>query len=88
MTSVGEPERATQRRVIALFRDELGYRYRGDWSDRVNSNIEEELLRPWLQRRGHRPEQIAAAVHKLRAEASNHGRFLYGNNQAVYALLR
>jgi len=27
MTPVGLPERATQDRVIALFRDELGYRY-------------------------------------------------------------
>ena len=27
MTTVGQPERATQDRIIALFRDELGYRY-------------------------------------------------------------
>ncbi len=27
MDKVGQPERATQNRVIALFRDELGYRY-------------------------------------------------------------
>lgn len=40
--SVGKPERATQERVIALFRDELGYRYPGDWTDRAgNSNVEE-----------------------------------------------
>jgi type I restriction enzyme R subunit len=25
--TIGQPERATQNRVIALFRDELGYRY-------------------------------------------------------------
>ena len=31
MTSVGEPEIATQRRVIAGFRDQGGYRYLGDW---------------------------------------------------------
>jgi len=30
MSTVGQPERATQTRVIALFRDELGYRYLDD----------------------------------------------------------
>ncbi len=38
--SVGQPERATQNRSFALFRDELGYLYLGDWTDRYgNSNI-------------------------------------------------
>jgi len=40
ISAVGKPERVTQNRVIALSRDELGYRYIGDWSDRDNSNIE------------------------------------------------
>ena len=41
MSGIGKPERVTQERVIALFRDELGYRYLGDWSDRAaNSNID------------------------------------------------
>ena len=31
MSSIGQPERATQNRVIALFRDELDYHYVGDW---------------------------------------------------------
>ena len=49
MSTIGKPERATQNRVIALFRDELGYRYLGDWTDRDgNSNIEEELLTAYL----------------------------------------
>ena len=46
---VGQPERAMQNRVIALFRDALDYRYLGDWTDRRdNSNIEERLLTAWL----------------------------------------
>jgi type I restriction enzyme R subunit len=40
ISSVGKPERVIQNRVIALFRDELGYRYIGEWSGRDNSNIE------------------------------------------------
>lgn len=88
-SSVGQTERYTQNRVIALFRDELGYRYLGDWTDRDgNSNIEEALLSAWLAKNGYSPLQIGVAVHKLRAEADNHSRKLYGNNQAVYALLR
>jgi type I restriction enzyme R subunit len=89
MSTVGQPERATQNRVITLFRDELGYRYLGDWTDRDgNSNIEERLLSAWLTKSGYAPAQISVALHKLRTEADNHSRTLYGNNQAVYALLR
>jgi len=41
MNTVGQSERATQIRVIALFRDELKYRYLGDWNHRdSNSNID------------------------------------------------
>ena len=89
MSSIGQPERATQNRVIALFRDELDYHYVGDWTDRDgNSNIEENLLSAWLTKRGYTPGQINAALHKLRTEADNHSRALYGNNEAVYSLLR
>ena len=89
MSDVGKPERATQRRVIALFRDELAYRHLGDWTDRDgNSNIEEGLLTAYLTKLGYAPAQISVVIYKLRAEADNHSRGLYGNNQAVYNLLR
>ncbi|MBK1720474.1 type I restriction endonuclease subunit R [Thiocystis violacea] len=87
--TIGQPERITQNRVLALFRDELGYRYLGDWTDRdANSNIEEGLLSSWLTGRGYTLAQITVALHRLRTEADNHNRTLYGNNQAVYRLLR
>jgi len=87
--TIGKPERVTQERVKALFSDELGYRYLGDWTDRDgNSNVEEDLLSAWLTRSGYTPAQISAALHKLRTEADKHSRTLYGNNQAVYNLLR
>ncbi|HEX3696327.1 MAG TPA: HsdR family type I site-specific deoxyribonuclease [Polyangia bacterium] len=87
--TVGLPERATQSRVIDLFCDELGYRYLGDWSERAgNSNIEEATLTAWLAAQGNGPAQISGALHKLRTEANNHSRALYGNNKAVHELLR
>ena len=89
MSDIGKSERVTQNRVIALFRDELEYRYLGDWCDRDgNSNVEEGLLTDFLKRSGYSKEQIAVALYKLRTEADSHSRSLYGNNKAVYSLLR
>ena len=34
MNDIGKPERITQNRVVTLFRNELEYRYLGDWTDR------------------------------------------------------
>ncbi len=88
MSSIGQPERATQNRVIALFQG-LGYDYLGDWTDRsCNTNVEEVHLGRNLKRRGHTPPQISRTLHALRTEADNHSRNLYGNNKAVYSLLR
>jgi len=89
MNGIGKPERATQNRVVALFKDELHYRYLGDWSDRPdNSNIEEKLLGDYLKRAGYLPEQISRAIYLLKIEAENSNRSLYDNNKAVYSLLR
>src|ERR1700722_3093548 len=88
MSTIGQPERVTQNRIIGLFRDELGYRYLGDWTDRQdNGNIEEGILSTWLTNNYTKP-QIAAALHRLRIDATNHNRNLYGNDKAVYNLLR
>ena len=89
MITVGQPERITQNRVVALLRDELHYRYLGDWKDREgNSNIEEGLLTAYLTRSGYSKAQISKAIYSLKTAADNHGRGLYGNNMAVYSLLR
>ena len=87
MSDIGKSERITQDRVIALLRDELGYRYLGDWTDREgNSNIEENLITSYLTEARYSPAQINTALYKLRAEATNTNRGLYANNQAVYSL--
>ena len=89
MSTIGQSERATQNRVIALFRDELGYRYLGDWTDRPdNSNIEEGLLTAYLTKCGYSPAQISKALYELGTEAGNPNRSLYDNNKKVYSLLR
>src|SRR4051794_20624845 len=88
MSGIGKSERVTQNRVIALFRDELKYRYLGDWSDRDNSNIDEKLLAAHLAGCGYTTEQINRAIYLLRTEAANPNRSLYDNNKAVYSMLR
>ena len=87
--SIGQPERATQNRVIALFRDELKYRYLGDWTYRDdNSNIETHLLTPFLTPSGYSSAQINRAITTLHTDADNHSRGLYRINKKVYSLLR
>ncbi len=89
MTPVGDPERVTQNRVVAMFRDELGYRHLGDWTDRENnSNLEQKLLTTYLTKAGYDSGQISRALDRLRTEAGNPNRSLYDNNKQVYSLLR
>jgi type I restriction enzyme, R subunit len=89
VSTIGQSERATQNRVIALFRDELGYRYLGSFGDRdENSNVEEGVLGKYLTGRRYSPQQISRAIYLLKVEAINPSRSLYTNNQAVYSLLR
>jgi type I restriction enzyme R subunit len=67
------------------FATNCGYRYLGDWTDRAgNSNIDEGLLTSYLSGAGYTAAQISRALDVLH----RHGRTLYGNNQAVYSLLR
>ena len=90
MTPVGELERKTQRRVVALFRDGLGYRYLGDWRDRDgNRNVEPQILTRFLRRGGHSPSLIEKALARLEQAAGLGGsRTLYDANRDVYGLLR
>ena len=50
MSTIGQIEKRTQQRVVKLFREQLGYDYLGNWTDREgNRNIEPELSAPFLQ---------------------------------------
>jgi len=90
MDSVGQIERQTQNRIVQLFKDNLHYKYLGNWEDRINnSNIEEDLLRSYLiNKAGYSPELVKRAIYKLQSEAVNYDRNLYNNNKEVYKLLR
>ncbi|MBU0630596.1 MAG: HsdR family type I site-specific deoxyribonuclease, partial [Candidatus Margulisbacteria bacterium] len=87
--TVGQIERATQNRIVALFHDQLKYEYLGNWEDRPdNSNIEEPEIRKYLSGRGYSTTLISRALDKLRTTANNYSEGLYTNNQNVYKLLR
>ena len=89
MNGIGKPEKVTQDRVVKLFVDELGYKYLGEWRDRVgNSNIEKKLLESYLEKRGYSAPQIVKALYTLQSLANRPHRSLYDNNKAVYGLLR
>ena len=90
MSTVGEREIRTQQRVVAFFRQALGYAYLGDWKDREgNSNIEDGLLAEWLTRQGHSDRIIAKVLSELDKAASLGGsKTLYDANREVYGLLR
>lgn len=94
MSTVGQIERRTQKRVVDLFRNALGYDYLGNWIDRAdkigrpNRNIEDEYLRPFLERQSYPPELITRAIQQLTKVATDQSRGLYDTNRAVYDLLR
>lgn len=90
MSKIGQLERATQNRVVKLFRDTLGYTYLGNWQDRANnSNVEPELLSRYLTLGGHSDAVQARVFHQLNiASVLGSGRHLYQANKDVYSLLR
>ena len=90
MSTVGQREIRTQRRVVEFFSDTLDYAYLGDWKDRVgNSNVEKELLTDWLKRQGHSDQVIDRVLFQLdRAAGLGGSKTLYDANREVYSLLR
>src|SRR5213078_2241749 len=88
-TEVGQLERTSQNRVVALFRDRLGYEYLGNWEEREgNSNIEEEYLRAFLTRSGYSKRLISGAIADLKRTAGKQNVSLYDLNKETYGLLR
>ena len=88
MTTVGQIEKKTQARVVALFRERLCYDYLGDKTDLQNHNIELTLLREWLTKQGVSETLINRALHELNKVATDTSKSLYDRNKEVYNLLR
>ncbi|NKT20915.1 HsdR family type I site-specific deoxyribonuclease, partial [Rhodococcus hoagii] len=90
MSEVGQIERKTQDRVVALFRDQLCYQYLGNWGYREhNANVETELLTQNLKERGYDENLITRTLGQLgKAAAVGAGHGLYEANRDVYRLLR
>ena len=90
MSTVGQREILTQQRVIAFFKNALGYAYRGNWKHRSdNRNVEVTLLIDWLKRQGHTDKIIDKALFDLRKAAELSGsKTLYDANRGVCGQLR
>src|SRR5712692_10207783 len=87
--TVGQLERKTQDRVVALFRDRLDYEYLGNWEDREgNDNIEAEYLRAFLTHSGYSDKLIKKAIAELKRAAGSQVTSLYDLNKEAYTLLR
>lgn len=89
MTQVGQLERKTQNRIVKLFQDQLKYTYYGNWEDRENnSNIEEEHLRAYLEKKKYSDTLIKKAISELKKTANRSSVSLYDLNKDTYGILR
>jgi type I restriction enzyme R subunit len=89
MSTVGEREKQTQRRVIGLFRETLGYEYLGNWIDRPNNrNVEPDLLWAFLKKSGYSDALAERALLVVDKAAGDMSKTLYDRNRAVYEVLR
>ena len=87
--TVGQLEQQTQARVVALLQDRLDYDYLGNWLERTdNSNIEQDLLTAWLDKRDIAPALTRRAIFELQRVASDTSQTLFERNREVYRLLR
>ena len=89
MSNIGKKERETQNRVVALFQNELKYRYLGNWEERENNgNVEEEILTAWLTKKGYSENLIGKALYEFGKAANDQSKSLYDVNKEVYSMLR
>jgi type I restriction enzyme R subunit len=88
MSNIGQIERKTQNRVVALLRDQLGYSYAGSLEEVANSNVRTEVLTPWLTSQGYADSLVTKALDGLDKTANDSTKSLYDRNRNFYELLR
>ncbi len=90
MSKVGQIERITQNRVVALFQEQLNYRYLGNLEkEEGNSNVDETLLTAHLTKQGYSPSLISKALLEFKKIVTiNVNDDLYQANKNVYSALR
>jgi type I restriction enzyme R subunit len=83
-------ERVTQNRIVKLLQEELNYSYLGNYEEREgNSNLEEELIKAFLQQQGYSDSLIGKALLELKKQAAvNATDDVYPVNKAFYSVLR
>lgn len=90
-TNIGQRERLTQNRIVALFHDKtkLDYAYLGNLEERAdNSNIDSNLLRSFLREQNYDEKIIDRALYLFVREAGDTSKSIYDRNRNVYELLR
>jgi type I restriction enzyme R subunit len=90
MNKVGQIERESQNRIVALFQNQLKYRYLGNLEkEEENSNVDESLLITFLKKKGYSPSLISKVLFEFNKLISiNSSDDLYQANKNVYAALR
>ncbi|MDB5955924.1 HsdR family type I site-specific deoxyribonuclease [Ramlibacter sp.] len=89
MSNVGQIEKRTQDRIVALLRDRLRYDHLGNWIARAdNRNIEPALVRAWLLKQRVSELLVSRALHELQKVSGDASKSLYDRNAEVYRLLR
>jgi len=84
MSDIGKKELETQNRVIALFKNELQYRYLGNWEEQENnSNVEEEILTAYLTKKKYSKNIIGKVLFAFGKAVNDQSKSLYDVNKAV-----
>jgi type I restriction enzyme, R subunit len=94
MSQIGDAEKKTQRRVLKLFQDDLGYECLGELSEGHNENVLDAHLERFLlfyqgyDQREDGETLVNRAVREFTKVAGNTSKSLYDRNREVYELLR